>query len=128
MLPIGKNLAERVAMALDSKEMGKGVWSSGRSGGKGRRQPKGRQYEDDALAEVRVLLGNRPRNRDLLIEFLHLIQDAHPHQRGARPLWQDPGVQILCGKGRKSHQNRSGMIRATSTSRKEHAHGLQIRH
>ncbi len=66
-------------MALDSGKSGKGVWSSGRSGGKGRRVPKGRQYDDEALSEIRRLLGDRPRNRDLLIEFLHLIQDAHGH-------------------------------------------------
>jgi len=52
-----------------------GVWKSGR--GRGRHTPKGRQFSDDALAEVRALLGDRPRRRDLLIEFLHLIQDAH---------------------------------------------------
>ncbi len=50
-----------------------GVWKSG--SGKGRRTPKGRQYQDAALAEVRTLLGDQPRRRDLLIEFLHLIQD-----------------------------------------------------
>ncbi|MDJ0608386.1 MAG: NAD(P)H-dependent oxidoreductase subunit E [Kiloniellales bacterium] len=54
---------------------GPGVWKSGR--GKGRATPKGRQLEDRALAEVLALLGERPRRRDLLIEFLHLIQDAH---------------------------------------------------
>ena len=52
-----------------------GVWKSGR--GKGRRTPKGRQLDDVALAEVRNLLGERPRHRDLLIEFLHLIQDSY---------------------------------------------------
>ena len=52
-----------------------GVWKSGR--GKGRRTPKGRQLDDEALAEVLVLLGDRPRRRDLLIEFLHLIQDSY---------------------------------------------------
>lgn len=65
-------------MALDDN---KGVWKSGR--GKGRKTPKGRQYEDNALAEVRALLGDRPRRRDLLIEFLHLIQDAYRHQSAA---------------------------------------------
>ena len=55
----------------------KGVWKSGK--GKGRKTPKGRQPEDTALDAVRELLGDRPRNRDLLIEFLHLIQDAHGH-------------------------------------------------
>ncbi|WP_308918251.1 NAD(P)H-dependent oxidoreductase subunit E [Jannaschia sp. LMIT008] len=46
---------------------------------RGRTAPKGRQYDDDALAEVRALLGDCPRRRDLLIEFLHLVQDAHGH-------------------------------------------------
>lgn len=54
-----------------------GIWKSGR--GKGRRTPKGRQYEDAALAEVQALLGDRPRRRDLLIEFLHLVQDEYGH-------------------------------------------------
>ncbi len=40
-------------------------------------QPKGRQLEDAALAEVQALLGDEPRRRDLLIEHLHKIQDAH---------------------------------------------------
>ena len=39
------------------------------------RGPKGRGLDDAALAEVRELLGDRPRRRDLLIEFMHLIQD-----------------------------------------------------
>ena len=43
--------------------------------GKTRRQPKGRQVDPAALDEVRTLLGDRPRDRDLLIEHLHLIQD-----------------------------------------------------
>ncbi|WP_372571193.1 NAD(P)H-dependent oxidoreductase subunit E [Ruegeria jejuensis] len=64
---------------LDTKPSGdkKGVWKSGK--GKGRRTPKGRQFTDEALEEVQRLLGDRPRRRDLLIEFLHLIQDAHGH-------------------------------------------------
>ncbi|WP_025769737.1 NAD(P)H-dependent oxidoreductase subunit E [Thioalkalivibrio sp. HK1] len=37
--------------------------------------PKGRQVDPKALEEVRDLLGDRPRLRDLLIEHLHLIQD-----------------------------------------------------
>jgi formate dehydrogenase len=48
--------------------------------GSGRRKtpsfPKGRQVEPEALDRVRALLGDRPRDRDLLIEHLHLIQDA----------------------------------------------------
>ncbi|MBY6137288.1 NAD(P)H-dependent oxidoreductase subunit E [Nocardioides marinus] len=59
----------------------KGVWKSGR--GKGRKTPKGRQVDDHALSEVQALLGDRPRNRDLLIEFLHLIQDKYGHLSAA---------------------------------------------
>ena len=55
----------------------KGVWKSGK--GRGRHTPKGRQVDDAALAEIRALLGDRPRRRDLLIEFLHLVQDAYGH-------------------------------------------------
>ena len=59
-------------MALDDR---KGVWKSGK--GKGRHTTKGRQLDDTAHAEVRALLGEKPRRRDLLIEHLHLIQDAN---------------------------------------------------
>ena len=59
----------------------KGVWKKGQ--GKGRKTPKGRQVEDSALADVRGLLGDSPRRRDLLIEFLHLIQDAYGHLSAA---------------------------------------------
>ena len=38
-------------------------------------KPKGRQLDEQALADVRRLLGDRSRQRDLLIEHLHLIQD-----------------------------------------------------
>ena len=44
--------------------------------GESRRQPKGRQVDPAALDEIRALLGDRPRDRDLLIEHLHLIQDT----------------------------------------------------
>src|SRR5205809_5989663 len=37
--------------------------------------PKGRQVDPAALDEVRALLGERERRRDLLIEHLHLLQD-----------------------------------------------------
>src|SRR5689334_7572571 len=53
----------------------------GERGGGGRRRPprtpKGRQVDPRALDEVRALLGERPRRRDLLIEHLHLIQDRY---------------------------------------------------
>ncbi len=57
--------------------------------GSGRRHatphPKGRVVDPRALEEVRSLLGDRPRRRDLLIEHLHLIQD-HYHRLGAAHL------------------------------------------
>jgi formate dehydrogenase beta subunit len=50
---------------------------------RGARHPKGRQVEERALAEVRALLGDRPRRRDLLIEHLHLIQDRYGYLSAA---------------------------------------------
>lgn len=64
-----------------ASEQGKGIWKSAR--GKGRRTPKGRQLDDGALADVRALLGDAPRRRDLLIEFLHKVQDAYGHLSAA---------------------------------------------
>jgi formate dehydrogenase len=58
-------------------DQGKGVWKSGK--GKGRHLPKGRQYTDSALADIKLLLKNKKISRDLLIEFLHLIQDKYGH-------------------------------------------------
>ena len=42
-----------------------------------RQAPKGRRVDPAALAQVQALLGNTPRRTDLLIEFLHLIQDQY---------------------------------------------------
>src|SRR5919108_3776473 len=39
--------------------------------------PKGRAVDPKAREEVRALLGNEPRRRDLLIEHLHKIQDRY---------------------------------------------------
>jgi formate dehydrogenase len=44
---------------------------------RGRDQPRGRQVDQVSLDEVRALLGDQPRRRDLLIEFLHLLQDKY---------------------------------------------------
>src|SRR5436189_6102976 len=56
-------------------------------GGMGRRRgprtPKGRQIEPRALEDIRSLLGERERRRDLLIEHLHLIQDRYGHLSAA---------------------------------------------
>ena len=65
-------------MALDDR---KGVWKSGK--GKGRHTPKGRQYDDQAMIDVQALLGDAERRADLLIEFLHLIQDEYGHLSAA---------------------------------------------
>lgn len=66
-----------------------GIWKSG--GGRGRKTPKGRQLEDQAWMEVKALLGDGPHRRDLLIEYLHLIQDAYGHlsARHLRALAED---------------------------------------
>jgi NADH:ubiquinone oxidoreductase subunit F (NADH-binding)/NADH:ubiquinone oxidoreductase subunit E len=61
--------------------------NGGRAGGSARRAPKGtpkgRQIDLKALDEVRALLGERERRRDLLIEHLHLIQDRYGHLSAA---------------------------------------------
>src|SRR5262249_45069447 len=58
-----------------------------RSGANGRRRPprtpKGRQVDPQALEELRALLTDRPRRRDLLIEHLHLIQDQYGYLSAA---------------------------------------------
>jgi len=58
-----------------------GVWKSGK--GKGRKTPKGRQVDAGALREVRALIGSAPLRRDLLIEYMHVIQDAQGHLSAA---------------------------------------------
>jgi formate dehydrogenase len=44
---------------------------------KKRREGKGRPVDPGALLEVRALLGDEPRRRDLLLEHLHKIQDRY---------------------------------------------------
>src|SRR6185312_376418 len=44
---------------------------------RGRDQPKGRQVDQQSLMDVQALLGEQPRRHDLLIEFLHLLQDKY---------------------------------------------------
>ena len=45
--------------------------------GKGRIGPKGRQVKTLALEDVRMLLLDRMRRPDLLLEYLHLLQDHY---------------------------------------------------
>ncbi len=54
-----------------------GIWKNG--SGKGRKTPKGRQYDDNALQEVEELLSNLELRSDLLIEHLHRVQDEFGH-------------------------------------------------
>ncbi|MEE7492162.1 NAD(P)H-dependent oxidoreductase subunit E [Methylobacterium oryzae] len=49
----------------------------GRGRNKARPVPKGRQVEPRAKVEIEELLGSRSRQRDLLIEHLHLVQDTY---------------------------------------------------
>ena len=63
--------------SINTKVASPGIWKKGK--GKGRKTTKGRQLRPDALKQLRTLLGDRPRRRDLLIEFLHLIQDEFGH-------------------------------------------------
>ena len=55
--------------------------------GSGRRRkhyhPKGRQVDRQALSEVQALIGAGPYRRDLLIEYLHLVQDEYGHLSAA---------------------------------------------
>src|SRR2546423_14945790 len=51
-----------------------------------RGHPKGRPVDPQALIEIRALLGRSPRQRDLLIEFLHRIQDRYGHVSAAHIL------------------------------------------
>ena len=61
-------------MNIESK---KGVWKTGV--GKGKKKSRGRQALDKNLKEISDLISNRPLRRDLLIEYLHLIQDKYGH-------------------------------------------------
>ena len=70
-----------MATAPDKIKQPQGVWKSGK--GKGRHRPKGRALDDKALDQVQALLGDRERRPDLLIEHLHLIQDANGHLSAA---------------------------------------------
>lgn len=54
-----------------------GIWKNG--SGKGRKTPKGRQYDDNALKEVEEVLSNLELRSDLLIEHLHRVQDEFGH-------------------------------------------------
>ncbi|MCB1475672.1 MAG: NAD(P)H-dependent oxidoreductase subunit E, partial [Rhodobiaceae bacterium] len=54
-----------------------------KGGRRARLKPKGREVEPAALDEVQALIGAGPYRRDLLIEYLHRIQDACGHLSAA---------------------------------------------
>ena len=49
----------------------------GRGQTKPRKHLRGRQVQADVLAQIQALLGNTTLQRDMLIEYLHLIQDEY---------------------------------------------------
>src|SRR5499426_2193098 len=64
--------------SVTTRPQGKG------KGARVRATPKGRQVDPKARDEVRGLLKDDPRRRDLLIEYLHRIQDRYGHLSAAR--------------------------------------------
>lgn len=66
---------------LEQAKIKKAVAPAGRQGRRGK--PKGRAVDASALAEIQTLLGVAPRRRDLLIEYLHRIQDKFGHLSAA---------------------------------------------
>src|SRR5437762_4201895 len=48
-----------------------------------RPRPKGRTADPQALEDVRALLGDAPRRRDLLIEHLHRVNDRYGYLSAA---------------------------------------------
>lgn len=71
-----------------------GELEPGRKGRQPRPFPKGRQVDEGALREVQSLLGSQPRQRDLLIEHLHRLQDRFGHlsARHLRALAEEMGL------------------------------------
>ena len=67
-MPSERNTVTQNAV-VDTSALGK------RRGARG--QLKGRTLDPRALSDVQALLGDAPRRRDLLIEFLHRIQDRY---------------------------------------------------
>ncbi len=61
------------AVAIDVKQVEQALKKTKRG------LPKGRPVDANALANIRALLGDEPRRRDLLIEHLHKIQDNFGH-------------------------------------------------
>ncbi len=73
--------------------------------GSGRRKaapfPRGRVLREEEVAAVKALLGDQPRERALLIEYLHLIQDQRGLPAGGPP----------AGAGRRAQDPDGGGLR-----------------
>jgi NADH:ubiquinone oxidoreductase subunit F (NADH-binding)/NADH:ubiquinone oxidoreductase subunit E len=69
-------MTESLSKSPGAKHPGKGAK-------KGRHFPKGRQVEALALDEVKATIGDGPYPRDMLIEYLHLVQDRYHHLSAA---------------------------------------------
>src|SRR5947209_7910154 len=67
----------RKAMTISVERPGGMPPQPGKGGRRGRVTPRGRQVEATAAEEIAALLGDRPRRPDLLVEYLHLIQDRY---------------------------------------------------
>ena len=94
--------------------------------GSGRRKaapfPRGRVLRQEEAAAVKALLGDRPRERALLIEFLHLIQDhegclpaGHLHALGRGA--EDPHGRGLRGRDLLRALRCGGRRRAAAAAR-----------
>src|SRR3984893_14217070 len=70
--------------------------------GEGRRRakstPKGRQIDPQSAEQIALLLGDRPRRRDLLIEHLHLIQDKYHQISAAHLAALADEMQLACAE------------------------------
>ena len=69
-------ILQKLQQEIDQKDLQPNLKRDSARGRRGGRAfNKGRQVDPDTLQQVKQILGNRPRRRDLLIEHLHLFQD-----------------------------------------------------
>ena len=69
-------ILQKLQREIDQKDLQPNLKRDSARGRRGGRAfNKGRQVDPDTLQQVKQILGNRPRRRDLLIEHLHLFQD-----------------------------------------------------
>ncbi|MGI2261557.1 NAD(P)H-dependent oxidoreductase subunit E [Shewanella sp. GXUN23E] len=68
-------------MTGKEKRQEAGIWKQSR--GKGKPAAKGRMLDELALQQIQACVEKMPKRRDLLIEYLHRIQDSHGGLRRA---------------------------------------------